>query len=195
MMHAELKATVFRGYVRWLDAEGLGDEVRAGIPAPLAEMTRALPPPTQWLRAGETTLPIVEALARARDLAMVRRMSREAAAGPILAMVRPIVEGVLRLAVGPEAVVARLPFVLGASSRGFTFEVTPGLPGEAVLTMRTSSVRETRASAEAWAGAIEAFLQLAHASPSIHVVSVKPDDTISEVCLRIAWADASKNAA
>ncbi|MBN8617202.1 MAG: hypothetical protein J0L92_41870 [Deltaproteobacteria bacterium] len=63
MVHAELKATVLRGYVRWLDAEGLGEEVRATIPAPLAEMTRALPPPTQWLRAGETTLPLVEAVA------------------------------------------------------------------------------------------------------------------------------------
>ena len=194
MVHAELKATVLRGYVRWLDAEGLGEEVRATIPAPLAEMTRALPPPTQWLRAGETTLPLVEAVARARDLPTVRRMSREAAAGPILAMVRPIVEGVLRLAVGPAGVVARLPFVLGSSSRGFTFAVTPGTPGQAVLTMHTSGLRETHASAEAWAGVIEALLQLAHASPSIEVVSVKPDDTSSEVRLRIAWADASKNA-
>ncbi len=185
---AELKATVLRGYVRWLDAEGLTDAVRAEVPSALAEMTRELPPPTQWLRAAETTLPLVEAVARTRDLATVRRMSREAAAGPILAMVRPVVEGVLRLAMGPAGVVARLPFVLGSSSRGFTFEVTTSAPEEAILTMCTSGVRETPASAEAWAGAIEALLRLAHASPSIEVISIKPDDTRSEVRLRIGWA-------
>lgn len=186
---------MLRGYVRWLDAEGLGEEVRAALSPTLAEMTRELPPPTQWLRASDTTLPLVEAVARTRDLATVRRMSREAAAGPILAMVRPIVEGVLRLAMGPEGVVARLPFVLGSSSRGFTFEVTTQSPGHAVLTMVTSGVRETPASAEAWAGAIEALLRLAHASPSIEVMSIVPSDTRSEVRLGIGWSSTTRRAA
>lgn len=187
-VHAELKATVLRGYVRWLDAEGFTDAVRAALPPTVAELTRELPPPTQWLRAGETTLPLVEAVARTHDLATVRRMSREAASGPILAMVRPIVEGVLRLAVGPEGVVARLPFMLGSSSRGFTFEVATQGPGEAILTMQTSGLRETPASAEAWAGAIEAILRLAHASPTIGVLSIAPDDTRSEIRLKIGWS-------
>lgn len=173
--------------MRWLDAQGLAEALRPELPAELAELTRELPPPTQWLRARETTLPLVEAVARRHDLATVRRMSREAAAGPILTMIRPIVEGVLRLAVGPEGVVARLPFVLGSSSRGFAFEVTPTGPDEAVLTMHTDGLRETPASAEAWAGAIEALLELARASPSIEVLTIRPDDTRSEMQLRIRW--------
>ncbi len=185
---AELKATVLRGYVRWLDAEGMTDAIGKDVSPALAEMLRDLPPPTQWLRASDTTLPIVEAVARRRDLATVRRMSREAAAGPIFALIRPLVEGVLRLAMGPAGVVARLPLVLGSSARGIGFEVTTTGTDEAVLTMRTSGVRETRASAEAWAGAIEALLGLAHTSPRVEVVKVTPDDATSEILLRIGWA-------
>jgi len=187
---AELKATVLRGYVRWLDAEGMTDAIGSDVPAPLAEMLRDLPPPTQWLRASDTTLPIVEAVARRRDLATVRRMSREAAAGPILALIRPLVEGVLRLAMGPAGVVARLPLVLRSSARGIGFEITETGAEEAMLTMRTSGVRETRASAEAWAGAIEALLGLAHTSPRIEIVKITPDDASSETPLRIGWASA-----
>lgn len=187
-VHAELKATVLRGYVRWLDAQGLTEAIGNDVSPTLAQMLRDLPPPTQWLRASETTLPLVEAVARRRDLATVRRMSREAAAGPILALIRPLVEGVLRLAMGPAGVVARLPLVLRSSARGIGFEVTTTGAEEAVLTMRTSGVRETRASAEAWAGAIEALLGLAHASPRIEVLKVTPDDSTSEILLRIGWA-------
>jgi hypothetical protein len=185
---AELKATVLRGYVRWLDAEGMTETIGRDVSPALAEMLRDLPPPTQWLKASDTTLPLVEAVARRRDLATVRRMSREAAAGPIFTLIRPLVEGVLRLAMGPAGVVARLPLVLRSSARGIGFEVTTTGAEEAVLTMRTSGVRETRASAEAWAGAIEALLGLAHATPRIEVLRVKPDDATSEILLRIGWA-------
>ncbi len=185
---AELKANVLRGYVRWLEGEGLTDSIGRDLPAGLTALMRDPPPPTQWLRAADTTLPIVEAVARRRDLATVRRMSREAAAGPILALLRPLVEGVLRLAMGPAGVVARLPLVLGSSARGIDFEIASTGAEEATLTMRTRGLRETRASAEAWAGAIEAVLGLAHASPRIEVLRVTPDDATSEILLRIAWA-------
>jgi hypothetical protein len=185
---AELKATVLRGYARWLDTHGMTEGVARDVPAPVASMLRELPPPTQWLRASETTLPIVEAVAQRRDFATVRRMSREAAADSVFAVIRPLVEGVVRLAMGPAGVVARLPLVLRSSARGITVDVTEIAAGEAMLTMRTSGLRETRASAEAWAGAVEALLSLAHAKPHVEIVKITPDDTTWEILFRIGWS-------
>ncbi|MBX7196652.1 MAG: hypothetical protein K1X94_31660 [Sandaracinaceae bacterium] len=195
LVEPELKATVLRAYVRWLEEHGLADDVRRDVGPELAALMDTPPPPTQWLRARETSLVLVEAVAKRHGLAMVRRMSREAAMGPIYTMLRPIVEGVLRLAAGPDTVVAKLPFVLGASARGISFDVcmSPAKPaapkgqGEAVLTMRTSALRETRASAEAWCGGIQALLELAHTSPTVEVLEIVAEPTGSVVKTRIAW--------
>jgi hypothetical protein len=110
-------------------------------------------------------------------------VSRQAASGPVLALVRPLVEGVLRLAMGLAGVVERLPLLHGSSARGIELEVEALGQRAARLVMRTSGVRETRPSAEAWAGAIDAILLLVGTEPRVEVVAVEPDDRESRVVL------------
>jgi hypothetical protein len=186
-MRAQLKANILRGYVRWLAEAGLLDGLRPALPPALIEAIDAPPPPTAWLDCEHATLPLVEAVARRHDLATVRRMSREAASGPILTLLRPLVEGVIRLSMGPAGVVRRLPLVVGSTARGIEFEVDDVGPREARLVMKTSGLLETRPSAEAWAGAIEAILQLAGAEPRVEVLSIEGTRAASRVVTRIAW--------
>jgi hypothetical protein len=183
---AQLKGSVLRGYVRWLRSAQLFDAVCAVVP-PAARAVMASPPlPTEWLEARVTTLEIVGALADVRDLATVRRMTRETASGSVFPLLRPLIEGILRRTAGPEGVLRQAPFLLTRTARGISFEIE-ARPGGASVRMRTEGLEETRPSAEAWAGAMEALLALSGVEPEVEVRSVSPSPVESEVRYEVGW--------
>jgi hypothetical protein len=146
----------------------------------------------QWLDAGTTTLPLVGALAAQTNLATVRRMSRQVSTGPILEVVRPVVEGILRFAVGPHGVAARLPLIFASSTRNINIVTTVDAGerrslGAARLVVHTRGITETPASAEAWAGSIEAMLGLAVDRAVVDVSSITNEAGVSEIRFQLRW--------
>lgn len=139
-----------------------------------------------WLEAEHATLPLVEALASARELATVRRMSREATRSSIFPLLRPILEGIVRLTTGPSGVVERLPILLKSSTRGIEYEVDVS-EREALLVLTSSHLLETRPSGEAWAGAIEAALGIAGVAPTVDVSAILASPELSRLHFSIRW--------
>lgn len=184
-MSVELKGSVLSGYVRWLHGAGLFDEVRAGVSAPVQALMDDPPLPTQWIVARESTLEIVESLARVRDVATVRRMSREAVVAGVLPLFRAIIEGVLRRTTGPEGMVRHLPGLLARPTRNMAIHLEARGPVSEIV-FQSHDVLETRPSAEAWAGATEALLTLAGGEAAVDVLTVLPGSPTSEIRLGVS---------
>jgi len=183
----ELKAIILRGYVDWLREQGLLELIKGRVDEPLRALLQHPPVSTQWLDAGTTTLPLVDALAAHGGLPMVRRMSYEAAIGPILRIVRPIAEGIVRLAGGVRGVVERLPLVFRGSTRNVDITVAMEPGNQATVLIRSRGLHESPASAEAWAGCVEAMVGLSRTRAVIEVSSLENDGDTSTIGVLLRW--------
>ena len=120
-MGFEVKAASLRAHVKWLAREKKLEAVLARVPPAVAELARNPPLASTWIDSLQIE-PIMNALQELDGTQAVLRMSREELRADLIAPLRGMISGVLRLfGTSPATVYPRMNDMVKTSVRGMDF--------------------------------------------------------------------------
>jgi hypothetical protein len=124
-MGLEVKAASLRAHLKWLARENRLEAVLAKVPPAVAKLARDPPLPSTWLDV-QLVEPILCALQELDGTQAVLRMARDELRADIIAPLRGLIGGVLRLfGTSPATVYARMNDMVKTQVRGMDFRFEP----------------------------------------------------------------------
>jgi hypothetical protein len=181
------KASVLRGYIDQLHTIGLFEPVCARVPPDTRELLQHPPHMTEWY-SGHHSRAIFEALGAETDARTVRRMTRNSLNTSFFLIMRPVIQGLLRLfGASPRSLFAHAEQALRGSVRGIRY-VYRDCDAKAGIMEYYTVVPWTEMAAEAWAGTAEAVLDVCGVEGSVVLDGVRTEGLESVLCLRITWS-------
>jgi hypothetical protein len=141
-MSFEVKGASLRAHIKWLAREKRLDAVLERVPPPVAELARNLPLASTWIDA-QLIEPIMQALQELDGTQAVLRMSREELRADLIAPLRGMISGILRLfGTSPASVYPRMNDMVKTSVRGMDFHFERQFDRAGVMEVRYDVERE-----------------------------------------------------
>jgi hypothetical protein len=138
----EVKAASFRAHVKWLTREHKLEAVLARVPPAVAQLMRNPPLASTWIDS-QLIEPILVALQELEGTQGVLRMSREELRADLIAPLRGMIAGMLRLfGTSPAAVYPRMNDMVKTSVRGMDFRFTQEFERTGVMVVHYEVERE-----------------------------------------------------
>jgi hypothetical protein len=181
------KAGFLRGYIDYLRTAGLMDAVRERVSPDTRALLDDPPLASHWCSVRHTHQ-IIEAVGALGGAAAVRSMARHGAHSSTWVVLRPVLQGMLRMFGGsPRSLISRADLALRNTSRGIRISYQERSATSCGMEYRSSSVRWTPMTAEAWAGGCESVLEFCGADGAVVVEEISDEGNDSVVRVGISW--------
>lgn len=184
----EVKASALRGYVAVLKKRGDFERLRPKLPADVLAFAESPPPASAWIDARYTEVLLSSYADMVGDRAM-RQLSREALSASVAPLIRPIVEGLLRLfGTSPATLFRNTQLMTKNNLRGVEFSYRAIGPHEGEMCLRFPARRGVPLRTFfAFAGAFEVSLDLCGARGTVDDPVLVDDAQKNAATYAIRW--------
>jgi hypothetical protein len=142
LVSLEVKAATLRAHLKWLEKENRLEAVLARVPPAVATLARNPPLNSTWIDSLKIE-PLMIALQELDGTQAVLRMSRDELHAELIAPLRGMISGVLRLfGTSPATVYARLNDMVKTSVRGMDFKFEHTFDRAGIMIVRYDVDRE-----------------------------------------------------
>jgi hypothetical protein len=180
------KGSLIRGYIEYLHANGLYQMVYEQVPAETQAIMRNPPTIREWCAVRHPRA-IFEVLGTHAGPSAVRKMTRSSLNTSFFNLLRPMIQGLMRLFGGsPRALFSHGDVSLRGVIRGVRFAYRDAGDKEGVMEYH-ASMPWTPLAAEAWAGSCEAVIDFCGAEGEVAVDGIRQEGGQSILSIRVKW--------